>query len=295
MRLWLALLVLGVAACGAAAPGPSPVGSPLSEPQLKFAVIDSAGEPAYCDPDFYPVGRIGGEETNAVANYPTIRAETQTYAAIIAHEHLPSGDLTDGQKLVVYRAWKLLHALQLTPAGNDYTFQYRTGQTTTNSAQYQMVSGTVRVDGSVNIASRTTTGPPNCPICLAATTTIATPDGPVRVTDVRVGTIVWTQSPDGDRMAAPVEAIGSMDVPAGHLMVHIVLTDGRELQVSPGHRTADGRAAGELQQGDSLDGSTISLWKLIPYAGDRTYDLLPAGATGRYWADGILLSSTLSR
>ena len=78
------------------------------------------------------------------------------------------------------------------------------------------------------------------------------------------------------------------------MMVHLVLADGRELLVSPGHRTADGRPIGTLERGDSLDGSTITRWDLIPYVGEWTYDLLPAGATGRYWANGILLSSTLT-
>jgi hypothetical protein len=31
---------------------------------------------------------------------------------------------------------------------------------------------------------------------------------------------------------------------------------------------------------------------LISYAGDRTYDLLPSGSTGAYWAGGILIGST---
>jgi hypothetical protein len=77
-------------------------------------------------------------------------------------------------------------------------------------------------------------------------------------------------------------------------MVHLVLADGRELLVSPGHRTADGRQLGLLAAGDALDGSTIVLWELVTYAGGRTYDLLPAGTTGTYWANGILLSSTLT-
>jgi hypothetical protein len=78
-------------------------------------------------------------------------------------------------------------------------------------------------------------------------------------------------------------------------MVHLVLADGRELLASPGHRTADGRQLGSLARGDSLDGSTITTWELVPYSGDHTYDLLPAGETGTYWANGILLSSTLHR
>jgi hypothetical protein len=77
------------------------------------------------------------------------------------------------------------------------------------------------------------------------------------------------------------------------MMVHLALADGRDLLVSPGHRTGDGRPAGSLAAGDQLDGSRITAWELVPYAGKRTYDLLPAGATGRYWANGILMSSTL--
>jgi hypothetical protein len=145
----------------------------------------------------------------------------------------------------------------------------------------------------VTIDSRTATGHPACPICLAASTRIATPRGPVRVTDVRLGTIVWTQAADGSRVAAPVVAVGNMDAPAGHLMVRVVLVDGRELLVSPGHMTADGRAFGALAPGDALDGSAVKSMTLVPYAADRTYDLLPAGATGRYWANGILVASTL--
>lgn len=293
MRFAWAMLVLAVAACGSApAPAP-PAGSPLTQPELKFAVIDSVGKPVYCDPDFYPLARAGGEQASAIAAYPQIKADAETYAAIVAHEHLPSGDLTDEQKLTLYRAWKLLRVVALNPAGgNQYAFEYRV-QSKTGSAAYEMVIGTVRVDGVVSVTSRTATGAPNCPICLAASTMIATPSGPVRVTDVRVGMIVWTQAADGSRVAEPVVEVGSMPVPAGHLMVHLVLADGRELLVSPGHRTADGRAVGSLHGGDSLDGSTITSWELVPYAGERTYDILPAGATGRYWANGILLASTL--
>ena len=294
MRLALAALVVATVACGSATPAPA-VGTPLNATQLKFAVMDSVGKPVYCDPDFYPIARQGGEEANAVSTYPQIKADAESYAAIVAHEHLPSGDLTDAQKLVVYRAWKLLRALTLTEtySGQEYVFEYRV-QSAGGSAAYEMVKGTVRIDGVVKVSSRTPSGPPNCPICLAASTVIATPNGPVRVTDVRVGTIVWTQAADGSRVAASVIQIGSIEAPAEHRMVHLFLADGRELLVSPGHKTADGRPVGTLRAGDRLDGSTINRLELVPYAGGRTYDLLPAGATGHYWANGILLSSTLS-
>ena len=292
MRLALTLFLVLTVACGTATPAPA-VGTPLTMTQLKFALIDSVGKPVYCDRDFYPIARQGGEEANAVSTYPQIKADAEMYTAIVAHEHLPSGDLTDAQKLVVYRAWKLLQAITLTPTGSDYSFQYRV-QSKGGSAAYEMVGGTVRADGVVTVSSRTPSGPPNCPICLAASALIASPNGLIRVTEVRVGTIVWTQAADGSRVAAPVVEVGSMEAPATHRMVHLVLADGRELLVSPGHKTADGRPVGTLNVGDILDGSTITHLELVPYAAGQTYDLFPAGATGHYWANGILLSSTLA-
>lgn len=289
MKGLVVVLLLAASACGSAGPGPAP-GSPLTVPELKFAVMDSVGLPVYCDPDFYPIAREGGEQQNAIAMYPTIKADTETYQAILEHEHLPSGDLTDEQKVAVYRAWKLLRVVALTQSGSNYAFDYRVQPSPTT---YQLVSGTVRQDGKVTVSSRTNTTRPQCPICLAASTLIATPNGPVRVTDVRVGTIVWTQAADGSRVAVPVVEVGSMEAPATHRMVHLVLDDGRELLVSPGHRTGDGRQAGDLHVGDQLDGSTVTRWELVPYTGGRTYDLLPAGGTGLYWADGILMESTL--
>ena len=172
-------------------------------------------------------------------------------------------------------------------SGNSI-FAYTTADTFTN------VQGDVSPDGKISVTSKTQGTRPNCPICLSAATLIGTPAGDVVVTAIRVGTLVWTQAADGSRVAAPVVEVGSTPVPAVHLMVHITLADGRQLWASPGHRTADGRPLGSLAVGDVLDGSRVSGWELVPYAGDHTYDLLPAGPTGRYWADGIPLASTLN-
>jgi len=293
MRIALALLVLTCAACGAISPAPEPaLGTPLTSSQLKFKVMDSVGKPAYCDPDVYPVARQGGEQANAIAQYPVIKADSEAYAAIAAHENLPAGDLTDAQKLVLYRAWKLLQAVTLNPAGANYPFSYRV-QSNNGTAAYLLVTGNVRVDGVVTVSSRTPSGRPPCPICLAAATLISTPNGDVRVTAIKPGMLVWTATANGSRIAEPVLEVGSTQVPAGHEMVHLVLVDGRELLASPGHPTADGRPLGSLAAGEPLDGSTIARWELVPYSGDRTYDLLPAGETGTYWANAILLSSTL--
>jgi hypothetical protein len=292
----LALVACGSATSTSASPSPSasaPAGSPLGVNQLKFAVIDAVGTPVYCDPDFYPLARDGGEQASAIAAYAQIRADAELYATIVAHEHLPPGELTDEQKLVLYRAWKLLRALNLQPSGSDYSFSYRV-QSKAGTASYLLVSGTVRLGGVVTVSSRTPTGAPNCPICLAAATLISTPQGEVRVTDIKAGMLVWTALGDGTKIAAPVLEVGSTSVPAGHLMVHLLLADGRELLASPGHQASDGRPLGSLARGDTVDGSKVLVWELVPYAGARTYDLLPAGETGTYWAGGIHLSSTLS-
>src|SRR5713226_1599768 len=122
MKFVLALLAaVGIVAWGAAGSGGSGVGSPQSIDQLKFAVMDSAVKPAYCDPDFYPIVREGGEQASALARYPQIQADNEVFMAILSHEHLPSGNLTDAQKLTVYRAWKLLRALTLTQSANQYS------------------------------------------------------------------------------------------------------------------------------------------------------------------------------
>ena len=293
MRLKLAVVIALIAcACGSVGTGGGGIGSPLTLNQLKFKVIDAVGVPIFCDPDFYPIGRAGGEEASADTYYPQIRSDPELYAAIVAHEHLPSGDLNESQKLTLYRAFKHLRALVLTKNGDSYTFEMRVkGQ---GASAVDLVDGSVRVDGVVTITSRKPSAMPPCPICLASATLIATPIGGVRVTDVRPGMLVWSIGANGERVAEPVIEVGSMVVPTGHLMVQVRLADGRELLVSPGHRAGDGRPLGSLSVGDSLDGSTITQWDLVPYSGSRTYDLLPAGPTGRYWANGILLSSTLS-
>lgn len=132
------------------------------------------------------------------------------------------------------------------------------------------------------------------PICLAENSVIDTPNGRVAVTAIKEGTLVWTMNRAGERVAEPVVRIGSMVAPDTHKVVHLVLEDGRELWVSPSHPTANGKPIGELGVGERLDGSVIEIFELVPYGAGRTYDLLPEGGTGLYWANGILLKSTLN-
>jgi len=124
---------------------------------------------------------------------------------------------------------------------------------------------------------------------------ISTPAGPVPVQDLRVGTPVWTTDRAGRRIRAVVLEVGHTPAPQGHRMVRLTLADDRTVLASPGHPTADGRTIGQLELGDRLDGSTVLSAALITYTGAATFDLLPTGPTGTYFANGILLMSTLAR
>ena len=75
--------------------------------------------------------------------------------------------------------------------------------------------------------------------------------------------------------------------------MHLVLADGRTVNVSPGHPAADGQPVGDLAAGDRYDGAIVTSAQLVPYTGGATFDVLPAGATGMYWANGVPLGSTL--
>lgn len=132
-----------------------------------------------------------------------------------------------------------------------------------------------------------------CPICLASNTTIATPKGGINVKDIRVGMEVWSVNRQGERIASRVKKIGSTIAPPLHQMVYLRLADGRNIQVSPRHPTAGSILVSQLHVGDAYDGSRVVSTSLIPYSDKKTYDLLPDSETGYYWANGVLLGSTL--
>jgi len=132
-----------------------------------------------------------------------------------------------------------------------------------------------------------------CPICLSEGTRIDTPSGAVPVEELARGMIVWTMNEFGKRESRAIVDIAKTLVPMSHEIVHLILDDGREVFVSSGHPVGDGRAVGDLSTGDLLDGGRIVRAKKVPYQQAFTYDILPGGNTGLYWAEGILLESTL--
>lgn len=143
---------------------------------------------------------------------------------------------------------------------------------------------------------KTVSNPPmgGCPICLASNTKIATPSGEMNVKDIVVGTHVWSQNARGEKVESVVVEVSKMPVPATHHVVHLVLKDGREVWVSPGHPVQSGAPASSLKTGDVYDGSRITLAENILYWDSYTYDLLPDSDTGFYWANDIILGSTLN-
>lgn len=133
-----------------------------------------------------------------------------------------------------------------------------------------------------------------CPICLSGNTYIDTPDGSVDVKDLQEGMVVWTSDKSGSRHAALILRTSKTEVPKDFQLVYLVLDDGRELFASPGHPLADGRILGSIREGDIVDNSTVVKAMLMPYEGAYTYDILPSGDTGLYWANGIPVRSTIA-
>lgn len=296
MRVWVlvpVLFALLLAACGGGA-SPTPAPFPLPMAELKYRVMDAGGRISFCDPDFYPIARAD-ESAQANAKIGEIRQDAETYDAITKR--------VGTDTLAVYREWKTLNALRLDPVkGNAITpdalgFNYRTDSgpsaTPAGKGNGKQIEGRVDAYGKVDITRRADAGPLNCPICLALGTRIATPNGDVAVEDLRIGDVVWTQDAQGARVAAPLVAIGSTPVPDTHQVVRLVLEDGRTVFVSPGHPTADGRRVGDLHEGDVVDGAVVLSAERVRYAAGLTFDVLPAGATRAYWANDVLLGSTL--
>lgn len=306
--LAVAAVVAVVAGCGAidrsSSPSPSPSASPspspsaggtLSAAQQRLALIDRFGPLWFCDPDFYPVAR-NDEAALAVKRFDEVRADAPAFAAILAHLGAQPGDFfTADQKLAIYRIWKQLNAIVLEPGADGRSrFDYLNAPAE-GAAEGRRTAGTIGPDGAITIEQQAPAGEPNCPICLARGTRIATPDGEIAIEDIRVGTPVWSIDSSGRRFVATVVGVGRTPVAASHRVVRLMLGDGRVVRASPGHPLADGRSLGDVRAGDKVDGATVVSATLESYDGGSTFDLLPSGPTGIYWADKIALGSTLSR
>ncbi len=293
--------LLLVAACTggsspAPTPGPSPTPGPaLTLPELKLAIVDRFGPLWYCDPDFYPLQR-GEEIDSARERWPEVLADADAASALAARLGIDlQAAVTDDAKLAIYHEWKVLNAIALDPIGNDtWRFDYLATPAPGGGDSGTRTGGTIRADGTIAIEQQAAAGEPICPICLVRGTRIDTPAGPRPVETLRIGDAVWTIGLDGRPVPGTVIATGSTPAPAGHVVVHLVLADGRTVTASPGHPLADGRDLGSLRAGDQVDGSIVVSADLLPYDGDATFDIAVSGPTGLYLVDGIPLGSTLT-
>lgn len=179
------------------------------------------------------------------------------------------------------------------PVARDigYPISLRLGDTASNGCTIELTL--VRISGNTATFLKKEHNDRICPICLSEDTVIDTPNGIINVKDLKEGMSIFTQDSSGNKMIGTVLKTGKTTVSSTHKMAHIILDDNRELYVSPNHPTADERLVGELLVGDVLDNSKIKIIELVTYDGTHTYDILPSGPTGFYFANGILIGSTL--
>jgi len=287
------LIVAAILGAGCLVPGcggpPPTLNVSYSPTPLKYLLLDHYGESKFffCDPDYYPIAH-GDETEKAVTIFPEIQSETEVFSAIIARKGFKP-PFSNETKLVIYREYKMLRAIPLTPAtGSTYSFSLQIG----TMGEGRRISGIIRTDGVI-LQEQSEQAILTCPICLAGGTIIDTPAGPVRIEEMHAGMLVWSPGSDGVRRAVPVQRTIKTSVPPSHRLVHLVLSDGRELFASPGHPLMDGRPVGTLTIGDEVDGAQVIRADSVPDTGKYTYDILPEGDTGIYFANGIPLGSTL--
>jgi hypothetical protein len=278
-------------------PNPDPVVNieVISFPELRYRLMERFGRVFFCDPDSIPNVIIGREQRAAIQGFPAMANDTAAFRAMVKHLGFDKvAEFSDDQKVLLYREYKRLQAIALEPQRDNVRFEVRVLKDSPKPVLINglRIIGLIDLHGTINISDRV----PEvltCPVCLAAGTRIDTPLGPIAVEELRADVLVWTLDLQNQRVARPILTVSSARVGPEHLMVHLSFSDGRELWVSPGHPTADGQQVEQLISGGGYDGAVIQSTRLERYAGGRTFDLLVAGDTGFYWANGILLASTL--
>jgi len=258
--------------------------------ELRYRLISNFDDLFYVDPDIWPIVRVGQEEKNALEQFPIINADTSEFSVILDYLGMSNkSEYTNEEKLLIYRQHKKLTlGVQMTASGDGYQFTLRVKE-----GQGERIEGTITPSGKITVLKREPSFN-TYPICLTRGTVIDTPGGPVPVEQLHQGMAVWTVDNSGKRIAAAVVETSVTPVPLSFQVVRMRLDDGRTVSASPGHPTAQGQALGDYEIGDILDGALVVVVEYVTYDGGATYDLLPSGSTGLYWANGVLLKSTLA-
>ena len=254
---------------------------------VKYGLIREYGGVFFCDPDYYPVARAGREEEQAAGQFAAIRDNAEEFLAILGNNGIrDTSPFPPDIQLLVYREHKKLSAIKVEKAPDGYSFALRVGE-----KQGFAIEGKVNFQGKIQVLKKEPVFN-TCPICLSAGTRVDTPGGPIAVKDLRVGVTVWTADLSGNRIPGVVLEVATRNVPAHSQLLHIKLAGGRELTASPGHPSAEGKRLADYRPGDMLDGSPV---ESVEEVGEpNTYDILPSGPTGFYWANGVLLGSALA-
>ncbi len=132
--------------------------------------------------------------------------------------------------------------------------------------------------------------PPGCPVplCLSPDTRIKTPGIQKRIADIKVGDKVISENGE----IVKVKKIVRVEAKK-HKILQVTFNDTTVLEVSPGHPIGDGEEFNDLKVGRYLDGRMVIKIKKVPYYYQYTYDILPDSKSGKYYANGILVGSTL--
>lgn len=136
-------------------------------------------------------------------------------------------------------------------------------------------------------------GTPNFCRCLPGETLIGTPEGDRRIDQLKSGDPVYSVNAKNERIIRCIHLIRSVTIPADYKMLQLKLDDGRQLTVSPQHPDARGEPLIKLEIGACLDGGKLIEKRIIKYSGSFTWDILPEGEFPVYFANDILIGSTL--
>lgn len=129
--------------------------------------------------------------------------------------------------------------------------------------------------------------------CLPAATLISTSLGAHAVSELKVNDLVWSYNSNNEKILVPIKKMNIQAIPKGYQMIELLLSDGRKLTVSPLHPDRYGCPLDELQAGDFFNESKVISKSIVVYNKPYTYDLLPDSETRLYFANDILVGSTL--
>ena len=120
-------------------------------------------------------------------------------------------------------------------------------------------------------------------------TLISTPKGNVKISKIKFGDFVLSYNKEVVR----VIKISKVKV-KNHKVIRVKLDNDVVLKMNLDHPIGPiGPKFRDLMVGHEIDGHSVVLFKLIPYKEKYIYDILPQSRSGTYYANGILIGSSL--